>query len=137
MSSAAIANRIEGILRDKIAMGMGYAHRKRYGSKSGMGYRHKRRASGVSVGGRRRRMHHAAGYRKRRVASGYRRRRAGVYVGGSKSSRKRHMGMGYRRRRVGGTNRWIKHVKAYQRAHPHLSYAAAMVKARSSYRPMR
>lgn len=32
------------------------------------------------------------------------------------------------------TNPWIRHVKAYQRAHPRLTYAEAMVKARASYR---
>jgi hypothetical protein len=31
------------------------------------------------------------------------------------------------------TNPWIKHVKAYQNAHPSLSYKEAMQKARASY----
>jgi len=44
-------------------------------------------------------------------------------------------GLGFRRKhKSGARNPWIAHVKAYQRKHPHMSYAEAMQRAKSSYR---
>lgn len=78
---------------------------------------------------RRRRAGEGEGEGRRRV----RRRRAGVSAEGEGEGRRR-----VRHRRAGVsagkvTSPWIKHVKAYAKAH-HMPYGEAMSKARASYR---
>ena len=73
------------------------------------------------------------------ISSGGRRSRkrlGGVYSGGVRSGGKRRKmkrgGVGSGGKRA--MNPWLKHLRAYHKAHPNLTYRQAMMKARATYR---